>query len=324
MLGLASFDATRPPHLFVVAASTAAALLLPPAAYAVYVLYGCVGRTSAHAGVERLSGSSQKGVRVEDKDKKRVSRLGGERGEEEEVVAAYENVTSERVALPIEKLAVGRDGEGEMEGGSGRGVLETYLSTTMRLFTLTPQAHVMRSMVARLPNQIPIQVPSHDGSARTYTYADTFSAEYLRACRFRPGDRVCGIYKVRERVNMSGGEGEYVTLDISPPEGWNGPVVHGYLNCGVFLAKGNVQEVAGCRNVRFFNQSVMVRALDEKPTLLEGRVGRLLHTLMVRWMVVRGVDAVVVDGGVVQAKAGGDIGDDDVELPVIMSPWRGA
>ncbi|TGJ84329.1 hypothetical protein E0Z10_g4409 [Xylaria hypoxylon] len=183
-------------------------------------------------------------------------------------IVAKEHVVSE--AIPLRRILPGlRPG---LDGEAERGLLETYLGTTMRMFTWTPQAFAMKSIVSRLP----------DGAA----HANTFSTPYLDACLFEPGDRVCGVYVVREHIVNSSG-GERVFLDLSSPEGWKGPTVGGVLDCGVVL-----EENEGEVFVRFVNQTVMWRTKDEKPTLLEGTVSRWLHTAMVGWMMVRGVEAV--------------------------------
>ncbi|KAI0451957.1 hypothetical protein F5B21DRAFT_358196 [Xylaria acuta] len=198
----------------------------------------------------------------------------------EDYVIARERIVSE--AVPLEKILPGLrealTGRGEAdddvkreESGRRRGLLETYLATTMRMFTWTPQAFAMKSMVSRLPG----------GAA----HADTFSRQYLDACTFEAGDRVCGVYRVRERVHSS--KGERIFLDLSPPEGWKGPVVSGVLDCGFVI-----EEKGDERFVKFVNETVLWRRKDEKPTLLEVTVSRWLHTLMIGWMMVRGIEVV--------------------------------
>ncbi|KAI0855184.1 hypothetical protein F4860DRAFT_497146, partial [Xylaria cubensis] len=182
-------------------------------------------------------------------------------------VISRERVVSE--AIPLDNiLVISLQDRGS---GIGRGLLETYLATTMRMFTWTPQAFVMKSMVSRLPG----------GAA----HANTFSSAYLDSCTFEAGDRVCGVYRVLERVCDP--RGVRILLDLSPPEGWKGPVVSGVLDCGFVVEKEGDKSF-----VRFVNETVLWRRKDEKPTLLEGTVSRWLHTLMVSWMMVRGVEAV--------------------------------
>ncbi|KAI2626077.1 hypothetical protein GGS26DRAFT_563177 [Hypomontagnella submonticulosa] len=186
------------------------------------------------------------------------------RAEPGKYVVARERVTSRAVSVAaLRREFVSREEEGkELEG-----LLEAYLSATMRAFSWTPQALLM----ARMGSSV----------ADPAGYQRTFDAEYLGACEFRPGDRVCGVYVVRMR------EGGRVVLDLRPPEGWTGPVVTGALDVGYVYERGEVT---------FVNETVMWRSKEGgKPTMLEGSVGRWLHTLMASWLVVKGVEA-VTDG----------------------------
>ncbi|KAI1191500.1 hypothetical protein F5B17DRAFT_283646 [Nemania serpens] len=211
----------------------------------------------------------------------------------DEYVIARERVVSEVVPLARIRpsLRIFRAGEAE-----ARGLLETYLGATMRCFAWTPQAFVMKALVKRLPG---------GGAA----LAETFSTAYLDACRFEGGETVCGVYVVRGRVwGADEGEkrGERVLLDLCAPEGWKGPVVCGVLDCGFVLEnregdedegegkEGEGEEGEGERVVRFVNETVLWRRRDERPTLLEGRVSRWMHGMMVRWMMVQGVEAVTL------------------------------
>ncbi|KAI8624205.1 hypothetical protein F5Y19DRAFT_323623 [Xylariaceae sp. FL1651] len=263
----------------------ALAPIVVPAAYVVYVLRQGARRTSASTRIsppDPLVGESRAGTKGSDA----TARAGGtamEDGdtaaippavlaEREQHVIARERVVSD--AVPLESICPSLRPGGRDDGSESarKGLLETYLSNTMRLFTWTPQAFVMKSMVSRLP--------------RGAEYAATFSAPYLDSCRFEVGDRVCGVYVVRERVSQPGGE--RVFLDLSPPVGWTGPVVDGVLDCGFVLGKGE----GGEPYIRFVNETLLWRRKEDRPTLLEGKAGRWLHALMVRWMVVRGVEAV--------------------------------
>jgi hypothetical protein len=283
------------PHLPLALLAVAPVVL--PTAYVACVLYRCARRTTATARVEAPGSRRAKTIR-----------RGKGKGKEEDgfeeadtvaippdvLAAASENYVIARERITSEPVPVERLGtqaglllsgltKGEGEGEGERGVLEKYLTTTMRLFTYTPQAYIMKAMVSRVPN----------GAAHAHTY----STEYLNACKFVPGDRVCGVYVVRERVPVESG-GERVILDLSPPEGWKGPVVTGALDCGFVLQQQEEEGENSGAVVRLVNETLMWRRLDERPSLLEGAVGRVLHTLMVRWMVARAVDAVTADGKV--------------------------
>ncbi|KAI0509056.1 hypothetical protein F5B22DRAFT_618286 [Xylaria bambusicola] len=240
-----------------------AVVALLPATYAAYVLRQGATRTVATA---RISPPEPLRATEDDDDDAPSAVPSDVHVAPERYVVGRERVVSEDV--PLKRLLPGlREGKGEGK----RGLLETYLGTTMRTFTWTPQAFVMKALVSRLPG----------GAA----LAETFSATYLDACCFQPGDRVCGVYVVRERVASEGGE--RVFLDLSAPEGWKGPVVTGVLDCGYVLGEENGEKV-----VRFVNETVLWRTTDGKPTLLEGKVSRWLHTAMIGWMMVRGVEAV--------------------------------
>ncbi|KAI1138171.1 hypothetical protein F5Y05DRAFT_52834 [Hypoxylon sp. FL0543] len=183
----------------------------------------------------------------------------------EEFVVARERVVS--APVPIAELRpefVAADGT--LDGG----LLEAYLGATMRAFSWTPQALLMARMGGSL--------------ADPEGYRRTFDSAYLGSCAFEVGDRVCGVYVVRAR------DGGRVVLDLSPPAGWKGPVVTGALDVG-FDLDGD--------EVRFVNETVMWRKKEAKPTLLEGKVGRWLHTLMASWLVVKGIE--VVTGGKVKS-----------------------
>ncbi|KAI1414954.1 hypothetical protein F5Y13DRAFT_10772 [Hypoxylon sp. FL1857] len=183
----------------------------------------------------------------------------------EQYVVARERVTSAPVAISaLRPELVAKDGE-------LNGLLEAYLSATMQAFSWTPQALVMARMGSSLRD------PEE--------YRKTFDAEYLSSCRFEAGDRVCGVYVVRAR------KGGRVVLDLAPPAGWKGPVVTGALNVGF--------DREGEDGVRFVNETVLWRRKGEKPTMLEGKVGRWLHTLMASWLVVKGIEAVT--GGKVKS-----------------------
>ncbi|KAK5630462.1 hypothetical protein RRF57_006177 [Xylaria bambusicola] len=246
-----------------------AVVALLPAAYSAYVLRQGATRTVATARI-----SPPDPLRITEDEVHAPSAVPSDvLAAPERYVVGRERIVSEAVPLKrlLPGLIEGSSGKGKGKGKGKRGLLDTYLGTTMRTFTRTPQAFVMKSLVSRLPG----------GAA----HAETFSATYLDACCFQPGDRVCGVYVVRERVASE--TGERVFLDLSAPEGWRGPVVTGVLDCGYVLAEENGEKV-----VRFVNETVLWRTADGKPTLLEGKVSRWLHTAMVGWMVVRGVEAV--------------------------------
>lgn len=142
-------------------------------------------------------------------------------------------------------------------------LLNTYLRTTMRMFTRTPQALLMRRLLTGPPRH-------------------TFDAAYLSACTFAPGDRVCGVYVVSSRTSSSSFSSDKAVLALD--EEWGGPVVRGRLVAAVEAVEGGM--------VRVVNETVLWRRRDgEGPVFLEGWLGRWVHGFMVQWMMVGGVRA---------------------------------
>ncbi|RYP43047.1 hypothetical protein DL768_010105 [Monosporascus sp. mg162] len=152
-------------------------------------------------------------------------------------------------------------------------MVSAFLRTSMRLFTRTPQAVLMRRLM-----------PAGDAAA-------SFEAPYLDACAFAVGDRVCGVYVVAERRAADGAA--VAVLRLSPPEGWSGPRPEGVIVVAVVEDRDG-EKGEGSAELRFVNETVLWRRADGAPTVLESRVGAWLHELMVRWFVVRAVDAVTV------------------------------
>ncbi|KAI0105904.1 hypothetical protein F4814DRAFT_455545 [Daldinia grandis] len=256
-----------------------------PAAYLVYLQRSLVRHTAASALISPpdalASAASAEGASDKDALPSDV------RHHLELYVVARERVTS--APVPVSSLRP----EFISKKGNLSGLLDSYLSATMTAFSWTPQALLLARAAASLPDP--------------EAFARTFDAEYLAACRFRPGDRVCGVYVVRSRSRSKG----RVVLDLAPPEGWTGPVVGGALVVGFDVdvdragrgrrnererereGKGKGKEEGEGGEVRFVNETVMWRERDGgKATLLEGWVGRWFHTMMARWLVVKGVEAV--------------------------------
>lgn len=70
---------------------------------------------------------------------------------------------------------------------------------------------------------------------------------------------------------------------LSPPEGYTGPEAHGVIVAAVELVGDDFM---------FVNETWLRRGLDEKPTMLEGAVGRWFHSLLAAWLIGKGVSAV--------------------------------
>ena len=103
----------------------------------------------------------------------------------------------------------------------------------------------------------------------------SFNAVYIRSLRFLPRDRVCGVYVVTSR------EQERITLTLHAPASYKGPSVEGML----------VVEVKEQRDkITFVNHTVMWREKGKGDAgVLEGRIVRWMHGLMVRGLVEGGV-----------------------------------
>lgn len=285
--------------------------IVAPAAYVAYVLGQGARRTIASASItppDPLTGRKKAKAAAAAARGSGHDAVEASKGEMDtlaipaDVLAAADTYVISRERIVSEAIALDRilpalrsglaDSDDDSEEDENedeeepRDLLETYLATTMRMFTWTPQAYAMKAMVSRLPA----------GGA----HAETFTTPYLDTCLFEEGDRVCGVYVVREHVSST--KGERIFLDLSAPEGWDGPEVKGVLDCGFLFG----QDADGGRVVRFVNETVMWRGKDEKPTLLEGGFSRRLHAWMVGWMMVRGIESVTLRGGATIARGKGE------------------
>ncbi|EER41438.1 conserved hypothetical protein [Histoplasma capsulatum H143] len=165
-------------------------------------------------------------------------------------------------------------------------LLTTYLRTTMKVFSRTPQAYVIRSALKGNPAHA------------------TFDDACIDALEFVPGDRVNGAYVVTYRgegpeQDGSGSRGgknsadwcERVEMRLETPAGYTGPGqdVEGVIVVGV---EGVGEGEQG--GILLVNETWMWRGQAEKPVMLEGVVGRWLHGLFAGWLVVKGMRAITV------------------------------
>ncbi|OAA65192.1 hypothetical protein SPI_01979 [Niveomyces insectorum RCEF 264] len=160
-------------------------------------------------------------------------------------------------------------------------LLTAYLRGTMEAFSWTPQGFLMRSIV------------SDPGTRRT------FDTDYLRGLDFVTGDVANGAYKVTYRESRSGsvdGQDDAAAaetrakaeLSVVPLPGRPDLTVHAII---VAAVERSATEAV------FFNETWMWRhARDEKPTMLEGVLGRWVHGLVGGWMVFKGTRAVTAVG----------------------------
>jgi hypothetical protein len=181
---------------------------------------------------------------------------------------AFERVVSHPV--PASSLKDTLSLPSPAQAGRPTQLMTTYLRTTMKAFTWTPQAFFLRSAVGP------------DAKA-------TFDADFLDALEFEVGDRVDGVYTVSYRGARSGEPEERVEMMLDPPESYHGPVVQGMIISGIELLPGDGEEAT---QAVFINETWLWRRLEDKPTLLEGAVGRWLHSLLAQWLVVKGLKAV--------------------------------
>ena len=148
-------------------------------------------------------------------------------------------------------------------------LLTSYLRGTMSAFAWTPQGLLMKSVVA-------------DAAVRR-----TFCLDYIRGLTFVAGDLACGAYQVTYRAGAEGDislSRDRVELSIVPLAGRPDLVVHGVVVTGIERTPTEVV---------FVNETWMWRhATDEKPTLIEGAVGRWLHSLVGGWMILKGTKTV--------------------------------
>lgn len=151
--------------------------------------------------------------------------------------------------------------------GSLDELLTRYVRATMVAFTWTPQAYLIRKM---LPASV----------------GETFEADYINAMDFTELDqRVDGVYTVQYRG--AGPGGERVEMRLSPPEEYTGPRSDGIIVAAIEpVGAGAPDEVV------FVNETWLWRDPDEKPTLLEGSIGRWFHSLLAAWLIGKGIRSI--------------------------------
>ncbi|KAF2741976.1 hypothetical protein M011DRAFT_472627 [Sporormia fimetaria CBS 119925] len=111
----------------------------------------------------------------------------------------------------------------------------------------------------------------------------TFDEKYIQCLGFEKGDRVCGVYVVELR------NGGRAVLRLDAPKSYSGPRVEG------MLVVGMEDEEAG-EMVRFVNHTVLWREKGGgSKSVLEGKVGRYVHGLMVRRLMETAVGRLIKD-----------------------------
>jgi hypothetical protein len=106
----------------------------------------------------------------------------------------------------------------------------------------------------------------------------TFRKAYLESLGFEIGDRVCGVYKVTLSTP------HLVILSFDVPKSYTGSVMEGLIAVQIMQDKTSTV---------FANHTIMWRKKGQgQPGVLEGRLGRWIHGIMVRGLVEGGVNAV--------------------------------
>lgn len=152
--------------------------------------------------------------------------------------------------------------------GSLDELLTRYVRATMIAFTWTPQAYLIRKML-----------PAGVG--------ETFEADYINAMDFTElNKRVDGVYTVQYRGTTEPG-GKRVEMRLSPPDEYTGPRSDGIIVAAIEpVGAGAPDEVV------FVNETWLWRHPDEKPTLLEGSIGRWFHSLLAAWLIGKGIRSI--------------------------------
>ncbi|OAX79819.1 hypothetical protein ACJ72_05859 [Emergomyces africanus] len=199
-------------------------------------------------------------------------------------IIMYERVTSH--AIPLSSLSLNdATSSADQSNNIPPALLTTYLRTTMKAFSRTPQAYLIRSALK-------------GNSAST-----TFDDSCIDALEFVPGDRVNGVYVVTYRGEGRGGDvaclGERVEMKLDVPEGYTGAgnEVEGMIIAGVEGLGGGAGEREGeweVGSILLFNETWLWRGEGGKPVMLESVVGRWLHGLLAGWLVVKGMRAVTI------------------------------
>ncbi|KAM4062682.1 hypothetical protein HRG_007511 [Hirsutella rhossiliensis] len=196
-------------------------------------------------------------------------------------VVAYERVVSSPV--PISSLADPSSSSTSSHAQSSpSALLRRYMRATHIAFAWTPQAWLIRALVG-------------DAHARR-----SFDTDWIDALAFAPGDLVNGVYKVacHEREGPGFALPERAELLIQAPATYRGPSVCGLLLAAIEPALSASADTAAGKghepSVVFVNETWMWRRAGEKPVLLETPLGKWFHGLLARWLVFKGLDAVVV------------------------------
>jgi hypothetical protein len=150
----------------------------------------------------------------------------------------------------------------------------------MAAFSRTPQAAIIRFILAGA-------APADKTQVAVDEVLRSSSPEYISQLTFAPGERVNGVYTVA----YAGADRVEWALDA--PEWFKGPDTKGRI-CAWIEKAGSSSAGEGDQEdkVVFINETWLWREVNEPPTMLEGWLGRWMHTLIASWLVVKGIEAV--------------------------------
>lgn len=186
-------------------------------------------------------------------------------------VVTYERV----VSLPCPPSSLEEPLPSGPRTGPSR-LLQTWLRTTHKAFSRTPQAIFIRGALSE---------PLNKGS---------FDKNWIENLSFNPGDIVNGVYRVSCYDNDQTTSSERVELLIDIPASYKGPTVRGLILSAIEPASSacSTHQEAPEENIVFVNETWMWRLVDEKPTLLESSFGRWFHRLLAGWLTLKGISGV--------------------------------
>lgn len=278
---------------------TAAAALLPvllPTAYVVYLNWTVRRSTTCISGTH-----SKYKAATEAAPEPRIPNSLPEEvvAHPSEWVVCYERVVSQPVATAalIDALNHDKGGNARKSGTSGSDsdstasplftrpsplftrpspLFTSYLRSTYKAFSWTPQAFLIRAMLAE-----------EDRRA-------SFGAGYIESLAFADGDIVDGVYRVTSYEHGSECQRglEAIELSIDVPASYKGPPVRGLIMSAiqpVVTADDDGAASAPPERILFVNETWLWRRKEEKATLLESAFGKWFHSLLAGWLVKKGL-----------------------------------
>ncbi|KAM3502734.1 hypothetical protein MY10362_004644 [Beauveria mimosiformis] len=258
----------------------AAAALLPvalPTVYVVYLNWAVRRRTSSTSGQLPPSSTNAAAAAASSIPPMPQSLPADVLVRPQDWVVSYERVVSRPV--PAASLVAKLLRRGGTDESSPSPLLTAYLRTTYKAFSWTPQAFLIRGMLAE---------PERKAS---------FGAAHIDGLQFARGDVVDGVYTVTSyeggAMSSSSSSSEYkavfevIELSIDVPRSYKGPAVRGIVVSAIEPLVGDGEDA-----VQFVNETWLWRKKNEKPTLLESGLGQWFHRLLAGWLVMKGLGGV--------------------------------